>query len=143
MIYILSVYIRNGISDILSSIYQKIIQIEILTQCNFSLLTCVCMHTYIFDGFHGFLENTLPFINRIYKFFITLESSFNKNTVDVCCMILGIWIYDSTWYKFFCTEVVDFCICIVSVIPYYLLIFGLPSTVNFQWKTGFKLLCRS
>lgn len=56
MIYILSVYIRNGISGIFSSIYQRIIQMEILAQCNFSLLTCVCMHTYIFDGFHGFLE---------------------------------------------------------------------------------------
>lgn len=141
MIYILSVYIRNGISGILSSIYQRIIQMEIMHNVIFTINMCVHAHIYIW-WISWILENTLPFINRIYKFFITL-SSFNKNTVDVCCMILGIWIYDSTWYKFFCTEVVDFCICIVSVIPYYLLIFGLPSTVNFQWKTGFKLLCRS
>lgn len=34
--------------QVFSVVYIKVIQMEILAQCNFSLLTCVCMHTHIY-----------------------------------------------------------------------------------------------
>lgn len=96
IIYILTIFVRNRIiSDKQYYTSEWLMKIEILTQCNFSrVIYYVCTHTNSTDliNFGSYL---ITFSIKIYKLFITLRGSFNKNIASVCDVILGIFLCDS------------------------------------------------